>query len=157
MIYKSLIIRDKKKHPEHAFVMYYNATGKGGDFESIGMAMQDDMKTWRRCGKEPLITRKKGICGDAQIAKTGDVYLMFYFGVFWKPGVFERFACSYDLLNWLDWNGADLVAPSENYGHEHAHKPWIIKWKGVVYHFYNPVGDNGRVIGLATSKDLKLK
>jgi hypothetical protein len=36
-----------------------------------------------------------------------------------------------------------------------AHKPWIVKHDGVVYHFYNAVGDQGRVIGLATSKDLK--
>jgi len=31
----------------------------------------------------------------------------------------------------------------------------VIKWNGVVYHFYNAVGSNGRVIALATSKDLK--
>jgi hypothetical protein len=30
-----------------------------------------------------------------------------------------------------------------------------VKHDGVVYHFYCAVGDQGRVIGLATSKDLK--
>ncbi|HRN54845.1 MAG TPA: glycosylase [Agriterribacter sp.] len=153
-IYKSLVIRDKKKHTEHHFVMYYNAKGEG-DFESIGMAVSNDMRTWERYGKAPLITRRKGICGDAQIARIGDVYVMFYFGAFWKPGAFERFACSYNLVNWTDWEGDDLVAPSESYDEQYAHKPWVIKWNGTVYHFYNAVGSEGRVIALATSKNLK--
>ena len=153
-IYKSLVIRDEQELTGHPFVMYYNAKGKG-DYESIGMAISDDMLNWKRYGKEPLITKKKGICGDAQIAKIDDVYVMFYFGAFWKPKAFERFACSYDLINWTDWEGEDLVAPSEDYDSTYAHKPWVIKWNGVVYHFYNAVGSEGRVTALATSKDIK--
>lgn len=153
-IFKSLVIRDKEKHTGHDFVMYYNASGEG-EFESIGMAVSDDMQTWKRFGKDPVMTRRKGICGDAQIAKIGEVYVMFYFGAFWKQGAFDRFACSYDLMNWTDWDGNDLVAPSAKYDEQYAHKPWVIKWNGVVYHFYNAVGSEGRVIALATSKDLK--
>ncbi|MFD2101540.1 glycosylase [Flagellimonas iocasae] len=154
-IYKSLVIRDTEKHTGHPFVMYYNAKGKEDDYESIAMAVSDDMQTWERFGEQPVITKGKGICGDAQIAKYNDLYIMFYFGAFWKPGAFERFACSYDLINWTDWNGEDLIAPSEGFDKTYAHKPWVIKWNGVVYHFYNAVGDQGRVIALATSKDLK--
>lgn len=153
-IYKSLVIKDSLAHTGHEYVMYYNAKGEG-DFESIGMAVSDDMMTWKRFGKDPVITRNKGICGDAQIAKYNDLYIMFYFGAFWKPGAFERFACSYDLINWTDWEGPDLIASSEDYDSKYAHKPWVIKWNGVVYHFYNAVGNQGRVIALATSKDLK--
>lgn len=153
-IYKSLVIRDSLKHTGHNFVMYYNAKGDTADYESIGMAVSDDMTTWKRYGKNPVITRNKGICGDVQIAKIGEVYVMFYFGAFWKPGAFERFACSYDLINWTDWDGEDLVAPSEDYDKKYAHKPWVIKWNGIVYHFYNAVGSEGRVIALAASKDL---
>ncbi len=112
------------------------------------------MFNWKRYGKKPVITRKKGICGDAQITKIDDIYVMFYFGAFWKPGGFERFACSYNLINWTDWEGEDLLASSEEYDKRYAHKPWVIKWNGVVYHFYNAVGNRGRVIALATSKDL---
>lgn len=79
----------------------------------------------------------------------------FISGLFGNRGAFERFACSYDLMNWTDWNGEDLIAPSEDYDKEYAHKPWVIKWNGVVYHFYNAVGSRGRVIALATSKDLR--
>ncbi|GAB3917462.1 glycosylase [Larkinella terrae] len=158
-IYKSLVIRDKAQKTGYPFVMYYNAKGvkpdaKGSGFENIAMAVSSDMTHWKRLGQEPLITRKTGICGDAQITKMGDLYVMFYFGAFWKPGAFERFACSYDLLNWTDWTGDDLIASSEPYDKTYAHKPWVIKWKGVVYHFYNAVGTNGRVIAVATSKDL---
>jgi predicted GH43/DUF377 family glycosyl hydrolase len=153
-IYKSLVIRDTRKHTGYPFVMYYNAKGDTANYESIGMAVSDDMVSWKRYGENPVVTKGTGICGDAQIAKFNDLYIMFYFGAFWKPGAFERFACSYDLINWTDWEGEDLIAPSEDYDKEYAHKPWVIKWKGVVYHFYNAVGDSGRVIALATSKDL---
>lgn len=155
-IYKSLVIRDRNKHTGHPFVMYYNAKGDTANYESIAMAVSDDMHTWKRYGENPVITREKGICGDAQIAKIGDIYVMFYFGAFWKPGAFERFACSYDLINWTDWGGEDLLASSEDYDKKYAHKPWVIKWNGVVYHFYNAVGTSGRVIALATSKDLAI-
>ncbi|HOW40190.1 MAG TPA: glycosylase [Bacteroidales bacterium] len=154
-IFKSHIMHDKQKLTGQPFVMYYNAAGDTARFESIGMAVSDDMVTWKRLGNDPVITRHKGICGDAQIARIGDVYVMFYFGAFWKPGAFERFACSYDLKNWTDWTGDDLISPSEDYDSTYAHKPWVIKWNGVVYHFYNAVGSRGRVIALATSKDLK--
>jgi len=30
-----------------------------------------------------------------------------------------------------------------------------VKWKGTVYHFYCAVGDQGRVIAVATSRDLR--
>ncbi len=152
-IYKSLVIHDSLKNTGYSFVMYYNAKGKG-DYESIGMAVSNDMVSWKRYGEDPVITKRKGICGDAQIAKYNDLYIMFYFGAFWKPGAFERFACSYDLINWTDWNGPDLISSSEDYDKEYAHKPWVIKWNGVVYHFYNAVGEKGRVIALATSRDL---
>lgn len=153
-IYKSLVIRDSENNTGHPFIMYYNAKGDTANYESIGMAVSDDMITWKRYGEDPVITKGKGICGDAQIARIDDLYVMFYFGAFWKPGAFERFACSYDLVHWTDWNGEDLIAPSEDYDQKYAHKPWVIKWQGTVYHFYNAVGSSGRVIALATSKDL---
>lgn len=155
IIYKSLVIRDKEKLTNYPFVMFYNAKGDTAKYESIGMAVSDDMISWKRFTKKPVLTKYNGICGDAQITKINNLYVMFYFGAFWKPGAFERFACSFDLVNWTDWEGDDLVSPSESYDNEYAHKPWVIKWKGVVYHFYTAVGKEGRVLALATSKDLK--
>lgn len=154
-IFKSSIIYDENKLTGYPYLMYYNAKSDTANFESIGLAISDDMIKWKRFKKEPLITRRKGICGDAQIVKIGDLFVMFYFGAFWQPGAFERFACSYDLVNWTDWNGESLIAPSEDYDKKYAHKPWVVKWNGIVYHFYNAVGSEGRVIALATSKKLK--
>lgn len=154
-IYKSSIVHDKAKQTGYPFVMYYNAKGDTANYESIGMAVSDNMVSWKRFGENPVITKYTGICGDAQITKIDDIYVLFYFGAFWKPGAFERFACSYDLMNWTEWTGEDLVASSEDYDIKYAHKPWVVKWNGTVYHFYNAVGKEGRVIALATSKDLK--
>ena len=153
-IYKSLVFRDEKRLTSHPFVMFYNAKGDTANYESIGMAVSDDMLSWKRFGQQPVLTKFKGISGDAQITKIGNLYVMFYFGAFWKPGAFERFACSYDLIHWTDWKGEDLIASSTDYDEKYAHKPWVIKWKGTVYHFYTAVGKSGRVIALATSKDL---
>ena len=68
-IYKSLVIRDQKQHTGYPFVMYYNAKGDTARYESIGMAVSDDMVSWKRYGVSPVITKYKGICGDAQIVK----------------------------------------------------------------------------------------
>lgn len=162
-IYKSSVIADPEKHTGHPFVMFYNAAGKKGDekgrqFESIAMAVSDDMKHWTRFGDKPVLSKGRGICGDAQIVKINDLYVLFYFGYNWTDGytgAFDRFACSYDLKNWTDWEGPNLVEPTEPYDQQYAHKPCMIKWNGVVYHFYNAVGSQGRVIALATSKDMK--
>lgn len=156
-IFKSSVIYDKTKQTGYPFVMYYNAAGDSA-FESIGMAVSNDMVKWKRLGKDPILTKNRGICGDAQIVNMGKLYVLFFFGFNWKDGesgAFDRFACSYDLQTWTEWKGPNLVEPSEPYDQQYAHKPCIIKWKGVVYHFYNAVGSKGRVIALATSKDLK--
>ncbi len=44
---------------------------------------------------------------------------------------------------------------AEPWDRDSPHKPWVIEHGGVVYHFYCAVGDRGRVIALATSRDLK--
>ena len=82
---------------------------------------------------------------------------MFYFGFIWKPHAFDTFACSHDLVNWTKWDGANLVEPSEPFDKTFAHKPWVLKHDGVVYHYYCAVGDQGRVIALATSRSDDMK
>jgi predicted GH43/DUF377 family glycosyl hydrolase len=152
--YKSNIIRDPDKNLGYPFVMFYNAKTESG-YERIGMAVSDDMKKWKRFGNDPVIDNGKGISGDPQIVKIGGLWVMFYFGAFWKPDAFDTFACSYDLVNWKKWEGPHLIEPSEPWDKQYAHKPWLIKHNGVVYHFYCAVGDEGRVIALATSEDMK--
>ncbi len=165
-LFKSTIIWDKNNTLGKPFVMYYNANGDTSNntpkwrwFERIGMAVSDDMINWQRYQTEPVVHHKIGITGDGVIQKIGDVWVMFYFGAFWenrKNETFNRFACSYNLVNWTDWNGDDLIISSESYDAKYAHKPYVVKWKGVVYHFYCAVDKRDmRGIAVATSKDLK--
>ena len=163
-MYKSSVIWDKAKTTGHPFVMYYNARGdsinpkKGA--ERIGMAVSDDMVRWKRFGEDPVINHHRGISGDAYIQKIDNVWVMFYFGAFWKswkdkPAAFNRFACSYDLVNWTDWKGLHLIEPSEPYDEMFAHKSFVIKHNGIVYHFYCAVNKrDDRGIAVAMSKDL---
>lgn len=160
-MYKSTVIEDKKMTLNHRFVMFYNAVNKtdsnnvNKEAERIAMAVSDDMQNWQRFGEKPVIDHHSGISGDAFISKIGDLWVMFYFGAFWKPKAFDRFACSYDLVNWTDWEGEDLINPSEPYDELYAHKPFVIKHNGIVYHYYCSVNNkNQRTIAVATSVDL---
>jgi predicted GH43/DUF377 family glycosyl hydrolase len=154
-LYKSNIIHDEDQSLGYPFVMFYNAKQKATGVERIGMAVSKDMIHWERFGDKPVIDNFKGISGDPQITRIGDVWVMFYFGAFWRPQAFDTFACSYDLVNWRKWEGPDLIEPSEPWDKKYAHKPWMIKHRDIVYHFYCAVGDRGRVIALATSKPMK--
>lgn len=162
--FKSTVIWDKQKNTGYPFVMYYNANGDSAAnniktrwFERIGMAVSNDMVTWKRFHPEPVVHHPAGITGDPVIQKIGDVWTMFYFGAFWhdRKGAFNRFACSYDLVNWTDWTGDNLIQSSEPYDDLYAHKSFVVKHKGVVYHFYCAVNKKDqRGIAVATSKDL---
>ena len=92
------------------------------------------------------------------IQKIGDVWVMFYFGLAKKADswpAFDTFACSHDLVNWTNWDGEHLIEPSEPFDSQYAHKPYVVKHGGVVYHFYCAVGDRGRTIAVATSQDMR--
>ncbi len=158
-LYKSTVIHDAARTLGHPFVMFYNGKQPKGGHEAIGMAVSDDLTHWTRYGADPVIENgrdaKYSISGDPQIVRIGDVWVMFYFGAFWQPGAFDTFACSRDLAHWTKWEGPHLVQPGEPYDQTYAHKPWVLKCEGVVYHFYCAVGDEGRVIALATSRDLR--
>jgi predicted GH43/DUF377 family glycosyl hydrolase len=155
-LYKSQIIWDKTETLGHPFVMFYNGKQQGPAIERIGMAVSQDMVHWSRFGAGPVIDNQTGISGDPQLIRMDDLWVMPYFGHRWKPKAFDTFACSRDLANWTKWDGEDLVAPGPDaWDSTFAHKPWLIKHDGVVYHFYCAVGNEGRVIALATSKDMR--
>lgn len=157
-LYKSTIIHDPDRSLGVPFVMFYNAKVKNG-YERIGLALSTNMVNWTRYGTNHVLgngeEKRNGMSGDPQIVRIGDVWVMFYFGAGWAPKAFDTFACSRDLVNWTKWTGPHLIEPSEPWDKTYAHKPWVLKHEGVVYHFYCAVGDEGRVIALATSKELR--
>jgi alpha-L-rhamnosidase len=159
-MYKSWLIEDKQHHTGHRFLLYYNANGDSLDkkrgSERIGMAVSDDLVNWKRSGKDPILDHLTGITGDPYIQKIGDLYVLFYFGAFWKGthAAFNRFACSYDLTHWTDWTGPDLIESSEPYDEVFAHKSFVVNYKGIIYHYYCAVDKKGnRGIAVATSTD----
>lgn len=163
-LFKSYVIEDKQRHSGARFIMYYNAVGDSLAnnkptrwYERIGMAVSDDMQHWKRYQSDPIVHHPVGITGDPMIQKIGELYVMFYFGAFWKDrqGAFNRFAVSKDLIHWTDWKGENLIESSEAYDALYAHKSFVIKHKGVVYHYYCAVDKDGnRGLALATSKDI---
>lgn len=167
--YKSTVYWDRNKTLGKPFVMFYNAAGINPanqlKAERIGIALSSNMTSWRRL---PLRTakRKTGnpvffheapgiITGDAQIVKFPHYYVMFYFSAFnpkRKYNAYNTFAVSRDLVNWQEWEGADLIYPSKPYDDMFAHKSYVLKHQGVVYHFYCAVNHAGqRGIAVATS------
>lgn len=162
--FKSTVIWDKQQTTGYPFVMYYNANGDSASnniktrwFERIGMAVSNDMVHWKRFGAEPVKHHPVGITGDAVIQKMNEVWVMFYFGAFWtgRKDAFNRFACSYDLVHWTDWTGDDLINSTEPYDDRFAHKSFVVKHDGVVYHFYCAVNKKEqRGIAVATSADM---
>jgi predicted GH43/DUF377 family glycosyl hydrolase len=161
-LYKSYIVKDEAKSLGARFVIFYNAKPLKGS-EQIFAAVSDDLRHWKRVGTSPVIenlapdAERGAISGDPQVVRIGNEWVMFYFGAFWKPGAFDTFAVSRDLITWTKWTGEDLIRPSERYDTPYAHKPWLVKHDGVVYHFYCSVGgrkEEHRAIAVATSKDL---
>ena len=162
--YKSTIYEDPQKKLGSRFMMYYNAGGinpaTGIKGERIGIALSDNMTKWRRYEGNPVFTHEAQgtITGDAQIVRMGDLYVMFYFSAF-NPSrsykAFNTFACSYDLVNWDDWEGDDLIYPTKQFDELFAHKSYLVKHDGVVYHFYCAVNNpEQRGIAVATSKPM---
>ena len=162
--FKSTVIYDEQKITGYPFVMYYNANGdtakdnkKTRWYERIGMSVSNDMMNWKRFKKDPIVHHPVGITGDPIIQKIGEVWVMFYFGAFWqdRQGAFNRFACSYDLVSWTDWTGDNLIESSTPYDEKFAHKSSVVKYEGVVYHFYCAVNrKDQRGIAVATSRDM---
>jgi len=167
--YKSTIYDDPAKTLGKRFVMFYNAGGinpkNNLKAERIGIALSNDLKKWKRYDGNPVFANEVGgiITGDAQIVRMDSsltshpspLYVMFYFKAYdpsRKYNAFNTFAVSRDLIHWQTWDGEDLIIPSKPYDEMFAHKSYVVKHDGVVYHFYCAVNnDQQRGIAVATS------
>ena len=169
--YKSTVYDDSQKTLGKRFIMFYNAGGVNPEnnlkAERIGIALSNDLKKWKRYDGNPVFANEVGgiITGDAQITRMDNpsplasrlspLYVMFYFKAYdpsRRYNAFNTFAVSRDLIHWQRWEGEDLICPSKSYDEMFAHKSYVVKHDGVVYHFYCAVNnDQQRGIAVATS------
>ena len=155
-LYKSFMFRDDEEITGYPYVNVYNAKGED-DKERIYLAVSNDGEHWERYGDRAILdlvtndpTQK--ICGDPQIIKIDDVYVMFFFRYGYDESTYNTFACSRDLINWKVWEGKPLVEPECDWENEKAHKTWFVRFNGKNYHFYCACNcENERFIALATS------
>ena len=150
-----------KELAKYRFVMFYNAGGVNPmnnlKAERIGIALSNDLKKWKRYQQNPVYFHESPgiITGDAQIVKMKDCFVMFYFSAYnpqRRYNAYNTFAVSRDLIHWQDWEGEDLIWPTKSYDEMFAHKSYVVKHDGVVYHFYCAVNnDQQRGIAVATS------
>ena len=122
--------------------------------------MSDDGETWHRYGEKAVIDETEmfenhRISGDAQVVKIGDLYVMFYFRYTEGVGAYNSFACSKNLTDWTLWDGEPLIKSEYEWENVYAHKSWVVKHEGIVYHYYCAVNDKDeRFIALATSEKI---
>ncbi len=165
-LFKSFVFRDETNSFGYPFVMFYNCKGEETMTEKIGIAVSNNMRQWERLGENPVIDNSdlpgNFISGDPQIYRMGDLWVMNYFVAsvlndeYTEFTAYDTFAVSKDLFNWKKWTGSPLVEPSEEWDNMFAHKPFVLKEDGIIYHFYCACNQKGeRFIALATSKDLR--
>lgn len=103
-LYKSCLFIDTDKITGHRYVNVYNAKANDGK-ERIYLAVSDDGERFERYGDRAIVDTvseeaEELICGDPQIVKMDDVYVMFFFRYRKNEAAYNTFACSRDLMNW---------------------------------------------------------
>jgi len=156
-LFKSNLFIDEARTLGHRYVMAYNAKPHD-DKERIYLAVSDDAEHWTRYGKDPILNEvgvipNLRISGDPQIVKIDGLYVMFFFRYVEGGKAYNTFAVSRDLVDWTLWEGEPLVQSEEEWENVHAHKSYVVKAGGVVYHYYCAVNSKGdRFIALAASE-----
>jgi predicted GH43/DUF377 family glycosyl hydrolase len=143
------------------FHNFYNAAN--GHIEQLGLALSDDLREWKRHPGNPVIPHgpKDSFNGkfssDGKVFRDKDHWVCFFFGV-GKGGAHVMAAFSRDLLHWtvdpepLYKAGGNPSGLDKQYAHKIS-----LAWNpanGTYYLFYCAVGQQGRGIGLITSKPL---
>lgn len=131
--------------------------------EQMGVATSHDLLTWQRHAGNPIVRVRPGgydaqFCSDGKVFRDGDHWVMFYFGV-GHGGAHVMAAFSRDLLHWTAHAEPFYKAGGHPGGldAQYAHKISLLynSTNGTYYMYYCAVGNQGRVIGLLTSKPIQ--
>lgn len=143
------------------FWNFYNAAN--GRIEQMGLTTSADMLNWERYPGNPILPNggpdsyDEVFASDGKVLRDGDHWTMFYFGV-GRGGAHIMAAFSRDLHRWTRRSEPLYKAGGHPSGLDktYAHKTSLVynKDNDTLYMFYCAVGENGRGIGLLTSKPL---
>jgi len=153
-IYQPWLVEDSGR-----FFNFYNAAGGP---EQTGVAFSSDLLTWTRHDANPVIRNRSGgydeqFCSDPKVFRDGDHWTMFYFGV-GRGGAHVMAAFSRDLIHWTA-HPQPLYKAGDNpsgLDTQYAHKISLVynPKNETFYLYYCACGNQGRGIGLITSKPL---
>jgi autotransporter-associated beta strand protein len=142
--------------------MFYNFYNAKGGPEQTGMATSSDLLSWTRYANNPVIPVGASIynssfSADPKVFRDGNHWVCFFFGV-GAGGAHIMAAFSWDLYNWTVDPTPLYLAGGNPSGLDssYAHKISLV-WNPAnetFYMYYNAVGNQGRGIGLITSKQL---
>ncbi|WNQ12905.1 hypothetical protein MJA45_07695 [Paenibacillus aurantius] len=137
-LYKACLIEHEQR-----YYLFYNAKDDipGQWSEQTGAAVSTDLMNWQRLKNNPLLPVSPGrwdsyFVSDPFIVQDQGVWLNFYFG-YDKRHAQEGLAYSTDLIHWHK-----VEHPIIEHGNRgtldetHAHKASIVRYDGVLYHFY---------------------
>jgi len=148
---------------EHQGTFYNLYNAANGHIEQMGLALSNDLLKWRRYEQNPVIPNgPKGsynekFSSDGKVYRDGDHWVSFFFGV-GRGGAHVMTAFSRDLYHWTVDPEPIYKAGGNPSGldKKYAHKISLV-WNPAnerYYMFYCAVGNQGRGIGLITSKPL---
>ena len=148
---------------EHAgqFYDFYNAAN--GPIEQTGLALSTNLFDWSRFPDNPVLRNTPGgadekFCSDPKVYRDGDHWIAFYFGVDAPGAAHILVAFSRDLLHWTKHPEPLYRAGGHPGGLDrtYAHKTALVysTANDTFYLYYCAVGNQGRGIGLLTSKPL---
>ena len=161
-LYKACLLRH-----EDLFYVFYNAKDTSA-MEQTGLVTSPDLCTWTRYEGSPVLRTTPGAWdsrfrSDPYVVRDGQRWVMFHFG-FDGQHAQEGIAFSDDLWRWEQYPDPLLtVGPPGSLDSRHAHKPAVIRHRGVLYHFYcacrphqegDPTDNSGelRCLTVATSQ-----
>lgn len=147
---------------EGKYYNFYNAKRMPEWVEQIGLATSTDLFDWKRHKGNPVVRVRpdsydSDFVADGKVFRDGNHWTMFYFGV-GKGGAHIMVAFSRDLVRWTSDPEPLYKAGGNPSGLDcqYAHKISLVWNPGTEtwYMYYDAVGNDGRGIGLITSRIL---
>lgn len=139
-LYKSCLVSHLGR-----YYMFYNAKNRDEWpwLEQIGLAVSDDLVSWKRYPESPVLpvggsgAWDECFASDPYVLRTGDTWVMFYYGLAKDGHARDGVAFSEDLLHWEKAPEplVDVGAPG-SLDSQYAHKPAVFFSKGTLYHYY---------------------